>query len=117
MCTRIRFLGWAPGSRVPSQAPTMGGSAARRIASPGINANHSPRGNARCFFMVDLLNEVAGEAGELRGRVRSMPSWLPQAYTGGRAFGLPVQPSAPDGVRVGWATVGSSRKSLDTTLN
>src|ERR1017187_1657526 len=65
MCTRIRFLGWAPGSRVPSQAPTIGGSAATimgagMIANPGIsvNPNQSPNDNARCLFMVDLLIEL-----------------------------------------------------------
>src|ERR1039458_4059095 len=62
MCTRIRFLAWAPGSSVPSQAPTIGGSAATiigadTIPNPGIrvNPNQSPNDNARCLFMVDLL--------------------------------------------------------------
>src|ERR1035441_1313930 len=65
MCTRIRFLGWAPGSRVPSQAPTIGGSPAAimgsgMIANPGIsvNPNQSPNDNARYLFMVDLLIEL-----------------------------------------------------------
>src|ERR1017187_7794507 len=65
MCTRIRFLGWAPGSRVPSQAPTIGGSAATimgagTITNRGIsvNPNQSPNDNARCLFMVDLLIEL-----------------------------------------------------------
>src|ERR1039457_4531525 len=64
-CTRIRFLGWAPGSRVPSQAPTIGGSpavimGAGTIANPGISANpnQSPSDNVRCLFMVDLLIEL-----------------------------------------------------------
>src|ERR1017187_500960 len=62
MCTRIRFLAWVPGSRVPFQAPTIGGSAATiigagTIPNPGIrvNPNQSPNDNARCLFMVDLL--------------------------------------------------------------
>src|ERR1039458_6060741 len=65
MCTRIRFLGWAPGSRVPSQAPTISGSPAAimgsgMIANPGIsvNPNQSPNDNARYLFMVDLLIEL-----------------------------------------------------------
>src|ERR1017187_4965702 len=65
MCTRIRFLGWAPGSRVPSQAPTISGSPAAimgsgLIANPGIsvNPNQSPNDNARYRFMVDLLDEL-----------------------------------------------------------
>src|ERR1035437_4924516 len=65
MCTRIRFLGWAPGSRVPSQAPTISGSPAAimesgMIANPGIsvNPNQSPNDNARYLFIVDLLIEL-----------------------------------------------------------
>src|ERR1017187_8369870 len=65
MCTRIRFLGWAPGSRVPSQAPTISGPPAAimgsgMIANPGIsvNPNQSPNDNARYLFMVDLLIEL-----------------------------------------------------------
>src|ERR1017187_10064646 len=65
MCTRIRFLGWAPGSRAPSQAPTISGSPAAiigsgMIANPGIsvNPNQSPNDNARYLFMVDLLIEL-----------------------------------------------------------
>src|SRR5664280_3913756 len=65
MCTKIRFLGWAPGSRVPSQAPTISGSPAAimgsgMIANPGIsvNPNQSPNDNARYLFMVDLLIEL-----------------------------------------------------------
>src|ERR1700690_1107808 len=62
MCTRIRFLGWAPGSRVPSQAPTIGGSAARDNAGISVNPNQSPSDNARSLFMVDLLMELAAES-------------------------------------------------------
>src|ERR1035438_133193 len=61
MCTRIRFLGWAPGSRVPPQSPTIGGAStatarAGRILNPSISVNpkQSPNDDARCFFMVDL---------------------------------------------------------------
>src|ERR1039457_5754285 len=71
MCTRIRFLGWAPGSSVPSQAPTISGSPAAImgsgvIANPGIsvNPNQSPNDNSRYLFMVDLLIELAAEIGE-----------------------------------------------------
>src|ERR1035438_293289 len=61
MCTRIRFLGWAPGSRVPPQSPTIGGASAATaragtILNPSINVNpkQTPNDDARCSFMVDL---------------------------------------------------------------
>src|ERR1017187_8334378 len=82
MCTRIRFLGWAPGSRVPSQAPTISGPPAAimgsgMIANPGIsvNPNQSPNDNARYLFMVDLLIELAAEIGEKS--VRHYPFPMP----------------------------------------
>src|ERR1035441_4716612 len=74
MCTRIRFLGWAPGSRVPSQAPTIGGSAATimgagTITNRGIsvNPNQSPNDNARCLFSV---------AHEIRNPLTAIKAWL-----------------------------------------
>src|ERR1035438_8983500 len=93
MCTRIRFLGWAPGSRVPSQAPTISGSPAaimgsRMIANPGIsvNPNQSPNDNARYLFMVDLLIELQPfrlfvPAMQIVPESPFMASWLLQAYT------------------------------------
>src|SRR5260370_38290722 len=64
MCTTIFFLGWAPGSRVPSQFPTIGVVSAAIVragtspnsrikANPKQSAN-SPNEDARGFFMVDL---------------------------------------------------------------
>ncbi len=62
MCTTICFLGCAPGSRTPSQVPTMrGGSAAMvrtgAIAKPSISVNpkQSWSQSPRCLFTVDLL--------------------------------------------------------------
>src|SRR5260370_26098754 len=64
MCTTIFFFGWALGSRVPSNCPTIAVvSAAIVRAGPSpnsrINANptqsaNSPNEDARGFFIVDL---------------------------------------------------------------
>src|ERR1700674_293067 len=61
MCTTTRFLGWAPGSRVPSQFPTIGGVSAAiaregTILNPSSNASppHSMNEDTRDFFTADL---------------------------------------------------------------
>src|ERR1700675_181217 len=63
MCTKIRFLGWAPGLRIPSQSPTICGLSAAiaregTILNPSINASptHIPNDDTRDFFTADLLN-------------------------------------------------------------
>src|ERR1035441_10109605 len=60
MCTTIRFLGWAPGSRVPLQSPTI-----ERVTCAIVRAGTMPNANisvnpaksandeARGFFMVE----------------------------------------------------------------
>src|ERR1017187_2614480 len=80
MCTRIRFLGWAPGSRVPSQAPTISGPPAAimgsgMIANPGISVNpkQSPNDNARYLFMVDLLIELQPKSARSQSGITLFP--------------------------------------------
>src|SRR5580704_3074058 len=59
MCTTIRFLGWAPGSRVPSQSPTIVPFAALS-GTVGVMLNpstsricrHSPSEDERVLFIV-----------------------------------------------------------------
>src|ERR1019366_5230369 len=63
ICTTIRFLGWAPGSRVPSQFATIGCVSAAiakvgTILNPSISVNptQSTNDDTRGFFTVDLLS-------------------------------------------------------------
>src|SRR5580700_6409496 len=62
MCATICFLGCAPGSRTPSQVPTMRGGSAAEVrtgaiakASISVNPKESWGHGARCVFTVGLL--------------------------------------------------------------
>src|SRR5580704_18529335 len=65
MCTKICFLGCAPGLRVPVQSPTMGGASAAKVAAgiilnPRITANpqQSPNEDARRGFIAISFSGV-----------------------------------------------------------
>src|SRR5580693_5424317 len=65
MCTKICFLGCAPGLRVPVQSPTIGGGSAAKVAAgtilnPRITANpqQSPNEDARRGFIAVSFSGV-----------------------------------------------------------
>src|SRR5208283_1909534 len=65
ICTTICFFGCAPGSRVPSQLPTISVASAAIVgagiiphASISTTPKPSQRDNARCFFIIHHLSRT-----------------------------------------------------------